>query len=973
MMDQTAASGYQRGGIGLHNEADGKREGRVASDLTTLAELVQLQDSAQPGFLWSFDGQLLWANPAAAVFWGRHSPERLVELDWSRHPAVPHLRSLVRNLRPGQTRLERVALFPFGRTRPVTAKVSRLTLGGGERALLLVMGEAIEARKLLTLPTLLSPSLGAVSELAMPGAAKLADVVTPDTAIVTVNEIVPAPRGTEPDDVLIAQDRETATPPVGDVESNVADGEIALADAPVPTAPLFDVVAQDNVATTTTYKAEPPDLSVIEGTNGALEFTTSADTIAPALSPRAAAFMERGHAPLRFVWEADRNGVLTYVSRDFVVTIGAQAMPEAGESLAAFAKRTPILHHEALQAALGDHQAFSGLRLAWPVFEGGEHFDIELSAAPAEGGGFRGFGAVHGLIFLQHLNSGQSNTADSVAATLTDQLAAEPVASLQDQPASEPTTHVSTSAPPIEDKASTNVVSFPLPTAQSFNASNTSTERKLEPSESAALRTIARVLGGPIGLPRATPLSLETFLKSAPQPGEGKSPHADPPVPSAPMPPDASAPALPADAAKAEGLTEPLAHDTSADAPQELANSNNVRPPVGEVSIDQAATQLRQERLRQERLRENELRAILDTATDGIIILSAQGRVMSLNRSAEALFGVESEDIDGDPITRLLAPISHRIASDYLDGLTRNGVASVLNDGREVMGLEKNGGTIPLFMTLGRISSPEAGDKFCAVLRDITQWKTAEQNLLTAKKEAEDASHHKSDFLAKMSHEIRTPLNAIIGFAEVMMEERFGPMSNERYREYMGDIHSSGTHILGLVNDLLDLSKIEAGKVELHFSAVKLGDIVQQAVATMQPQANRLGVILRASVPKVPPVVADLRSLRQILFNLLSNAVKFTRSGGQVIVSTGTTPAGEVTLRVRDSGVGMTLSEIETALRPFGRIASASRLGEEGTGLGLPLTKALAEANRANFHIESLPDSGTVVQITFPSTRVLAE
>ena len=149
----------------------------------------------------------------------------------------------------------------------------------------------------------------------------------------------------------------------------------------------------------------------------------------------------------------------------------------------------------------------------------------------------------------------------------------------------------------------------------------------------------------------------------------------------------------------------------------------------------------------------------------------------------------------------------------------------MLNDGREVIGRVRQGGLIPLFMTMGRIG--DGMPKFCAVLRDITQWKRAEEDLLNAKRTAERASSAKSDFLAKISHEIRTPLNAIIGFSEVMMEEQFGPIGNERYREYMKDIHASGEHLVSLINDLLDLSKIEAGKLDLVFASVNLNELVQ--------------------------------------------------------------------------------------------------------------------------------------------------
>jgi PAS domain S-box-containing protein len=367
-----------------------------------------------------------------------------------------------------------------------------------------------------------------------------------------------------------------------------------------------------------------------------------------------------------------------------------------------------------------------------------------------------------------------------------------------------------------------------------------------------------------------------------------------------------------------------------------------------------------------------ELESMLETATDGVVVVDRDGLILSGNRSAEALFGYDAHEIANRSFLDLFAPESHRPAQDYLNGLIRNGVASVLNDGREAIGRVQQGGLIPLFMTIGRIG--EGGEKFCIVFRDVTQWKRAEEDLTNAKREAEKASSAKSDFLAKVSHEIRTPLNAIIGFAEVMMEERLGPVANERYRQYLKDIRTSGEHVISLVNDLLDLSKIEAGKLELTFVSVNLNEVVQQCVAIMQPQANRERIIIRTSLlPTLPPVVADERSVRQIVLNLLSNSIKFTGAGGQVIVSTALTDQGEAVMRVRDTGIGMSEKELKTALEPFRQVVTSDRLGSGGTGLGLPLTKALAEANRASFTIKSAVDAGTLVEIAFPGTRVLAE
>ncbi|KRE23954.1 hypothetical protein ASE66_01415 [Bosea sp. Root483D1] len=368
--------------------------------------------------------------------------------------------------------------------------------------------------------------------------------------------------------------------------------------------------------------------------------------------------------------------------------------------------------------------------------------------------------------------------------------------------------------------------------------------------------------------------------------------------------------------------------------------------------------------------RVSELSAMLDTATDGVVTVDGRGRILALNKSAEALFGYDQREVAGELFTLLFAPESHSPALDYLDGLIGGGVASLMNDGREVIGRVRQGGRIPLFMTMGRIAEgPDS--KFCAVLRDITAWKKTEGELVEARKAAEKASAQKSDVLAKISHEIRTPLNAIIGFAEVMAEERFGPIENERYKEYLRDIHLSGGYVISLVNDLLDLAKIEAGKLDLDFVSVNLNEIALSAVNLLQPEAQRGRVVLRSGLaPKLPPVVADERSLRQIVINLLSNAVKFTDAGGQVIVSTALGDQGEAILRVRDTGIGMDDDEIKLALEPFRQVPTTRKAG--GTGLGLPLTKALVEANRAALTITSAKKEGTLVEVIFPPQRVLA-
>jgi PAS domain S-box-containing protein len=372
-----------------------------------------------------------------------------------------------------------------------------------------------------------------------------------------------------------------------------------------------------------------------------------------------------------------------------------------------------------------------------------------------------------------------------------------------------------------------------------------------------------------------------------------------------------------------------------------------------------------------------ELSAILDTAMDGIAVLDWQGLILRLNRSGEALFGYDQNEVAGEHFTSLIAPESRALANAYFEGLKSQGADSLLNQGREVIGVARQGGTIPVFMTLGRIG-PSAGGgeqraaRFCALLRDLTHWKKVEGELKEARKDAERASALKSDFLARISHEIRTPLNAILGFAEVMMDERFGSIGNQRYKDYLGDIHASGKLVLSLVNDLLDLSKIEAGKMDFAFASIDANRIVSECVSIMQPQASRERVALKLSLsPALPNILADERSLRQIVLNLLSNAVKFNRPGGQVIVATALADAGSAVIRIRDTGVGMSEAGIGVAFEPFRRLATARP--SRGTGLGLPLTKALAEANHASLTIKSKEHEGTLVEVVFPPARILAE
>jgi PAS domain S-box-containing protein len=365
-----------------------------------------------------------------------------------------------------------------------------------------------------------------------------------------------------------------------------------------------------------------------------------------------------------------------------------------------------------------------------------------------------------------------------------------------------------------------------------------------------------------------------------------------------------------------------------------------------------------------------ELGAILDTTAEGIVMFDAEGNINSCNRSAEALFGYDGAELMEHNLTELFALESQPAVLDYLDGIKSAAVASLLDHGRDLLGRVRGGGIIPLSMTMGR-TRPD-GPNFFAVFRDLSQSKKSEGELQQARRLADRAANAKADMLARISHEVRTPLNAIIGFAEVMIGERFGALGNERYIEYMKDIRASGERVIAIINDLLDLSQIETGKLDLAFANQNLNDMVESCVAVMQPQANRERIIIRTSLAHMlPPVLADARALRQITLNLIGNSIHLANAGGQVIVSTALSDFGEVVLRVRDTGHGLNDNEVAAAMEPF-RTQAPSDQASDTSGVSLSLTKALVEANRAQFHIKTGRHLGTLIEVVFANAMARA-
>jgi PAS domain S-box-containing protein len=931
--------------------------------------------SPSPAWLWRADiPQILWANPVGAAIFEAASPGAAANISFAaNHAAAMQVARLAGTLPAGGgPRLERLRGFGAAFGGALTCVCSRIMLSDNNTAAVLIV--ATER---------------AGQELSLPERAQrlFADFVRPTAAFTADGELIAATEdararfGTAADLTELggaALAREA-------MRNGKAEGNIAGA-----TATLLKLGAgQSAVALLLAFPAQA-------GAQVSAEVPVQAGIERPAMTKAVAPESGARRFPLRFVWQMDAANRFTLGTEEFIRLLGPKAAAVLDRPWPEIAAALKLDPQGQVDAALAARDTWSGIVVNWPVDDENDRLPVEMSGLPVfdrerQFVGYRGFGICREV---------------------------ERMAAIERRRTELPT--------PPEEPA--NVLPFRAPAPPAVDQAPS-----LTPGEHSAFQELARELGERLKKPGGQPsgpttddFGAEPFVPTMPA-----SPTPAPQPPRATRNGDAARDTsegrpildrLPVgilvyrlnnliyanrafldwtgygsldELAEAGGL-DSLFIETKSDAADARGAkmltittvNGNQRPVEGRLfSVawnkenalvlmlntqsppEGLQNKAAEQSLRRIEAENHELVAILDTATDGVLVLDRAGRVLSANRSAEALFGYEAAQFAELSLGDLFAPESKRPVLEYLDRLARE--SGTLDAGREVIGRVRQGGLVPLYITMGRIAD---GDKICAVLRDVTAWKRSEEDLINAKQEAERASTAKSEFLAKISHEIRTPLNAIIGFSEVMMDERFGPIGNERYRQYLKDIHTSGGHLISLLNDLLDLSKIEAGKLELTFVSVNVNDLVQQCVAIMQQQANRERVIIRTSLPaSLPQVVADTRAVRQIVLNLLSNSIKSTGAGGQVIVSTTLSDDHEVVLRVRDTGAGMSEKELQTALEPFRQFATSPHRGDVGAGLGLPITKALAAANHARFRITSRVEDGTLVEVAFPAGRVLAQ
>lgn len=378
---------------------------------------------------------------------------------------------------------------------------------------------------------------------------------------------------------------------------------------------------------------------------------------------------------------------------------------------------------------------------------------------------------------------------------------------------------------------------------------------------------------------------------------------------------------------------------------------------------------------------ESRLRDAIESVSDAFVLFDRRGRLILWNQGFQDAFafpkGVVRPGAQKDELNRIAA---EAIKAEHPSAGGRAGVREVeLKDGRWLQMAERftgDGGTVVICADITVIRRQEAerrraADELRAMVAEL-EASQANLALLARKYEvamtrAEAANQAKSEFLANMSHELRTPLNAINGFSEIMAAEMFGPLGDRRYKGYAADIHGSGQHLLSLINDILDMAKIEAGKLTLHYEPMALDVLCAEAVRLMRGKAQEAQLALTLDCPEDLHIEADQRGLKQVLLNLISNAVKFTPEGGAVSVKVAPRDAATVRVSVVDTGIGIAAKDLERLAQPFEQVEGQHSKSTQGTGLGLALTKSLIELHGGAMTIESEPGRGTTVWFDLPT------
>lgn len=935
----------------------------VESELAYLQipRLAAEATSARPVWLWSADAsRLLWANAVGAAVFGVSDVSQSDNLRFApNYPLPAQIARLAVALPPaGQERLERLRGIGAGLGRPVVCACSRIVLPDGTAAILIAACEPAGPALPLgeRLRRLVTGLTGAISVFSPDGKLLHAtDAAMPRLGGATTVSALGL-------DELAAETLQSGRASggrarIGDSTSQftmlrlgrddscalalmLPPGNAALAHRAEETEqPAATVTpAEPEIAVSPTVvaaEASPPPANPLPLSIAVASVTTGVET-PPAKQPASDGpppFAERRH-PLRFVWHMDTDNRFAIGSDEFAELVGPRATAACGRPWSEIAAELKLDPDNRVAHAVATRETWSGVPVEWPVDDTSERLPVELSGLPVFDRdrvfrGYRGFGVCRDIDRINQLaRERQTRALGFPSESEAPSAAVGVVGPRAEQSAAIPAPIAQPPVAPIAQMAA-------RPEAESDSAMPQPEHPRLGVVPAAA--NVVPFRAAPAPEPRApslSPVERNAFRELAQEltarlRGSG-----------------------------AEGAAAVIAPDEAATPAGTVTAepSHFAQPPVAD-------------------------HALLDRVPAGVLVYRNDS-LLYANRYFLELSGYDSVD------TLAAAGGLHALfAAPGPGALHDSGDAETLSittgrgeqhpvDGR-LFSVPWNGDSaLALILTsaaTAELTSGETAERLRGALeaalgenRDI---KAALDRMV--RREAEKTAAAKAEFLAKVNHEIRTPLNSMIGFAEVILAERFGSIGNERYREYLKDIHAAGTHLVSVLNDLVDLSKVESGQLELNFVEFDLNELTQQCVGIMQPQANRARIIIRSALtPGLAHVVADERSVRQIVLNLLAHAIRFTDPGGQVIVSTAGGNGGEGVLRVRDTGTGMRETEEAAAIQPLRNSAAAAGWDTNGGSPGLALTKALAEANRADVSVKSAADAGTLIEIAFPSNRM---
>jgi two-component system, cell cycle sensor histidine kinase PleC len=365
------------------------------------------------------------------------------------------------------------------------------------------------------------------------------------------------------------------------------------------------------------------------------------------------------------------------------------------------------------------------------------------------------------------------------------------------------------------------------------------------------------------------------------------------------------------------------------------------------------------------------LSSIFETSDVGIIITSIDGTIIKINPGFSRMFGWKPETVVGTPYSELIAPEDRfRITKVHERFMHSNGRTT-----GEISILDSHGNIANTLCTTLPLMKTDSKKYLITTAVDITFRKRIEKSLKRAKDLAESSSRAKSSFLAQMSHELRTPLNAIIGFSEMLINETFGKLGHEKYNEYIDDIHGSACHLLDIVNDVLNMSRIESGNVKIHSEVTSMTDLLRQVTGMISTGSEDKRISLEIDIPpNLPQVNVDVVMFRQVFINLISNAYKHCGPNTIVKVSGEFNVQGDLVFTVSDNGPGIPASKLEDIVKPFGQVDDAFKAnGEGGAGLGLPISKGMVELHGGVFKITSELGKGTHISLSIPERRIVDE